>query len=100
MAQWQKNLPAMQEPQEMWVWSLSWEDPLEEDMATTPVFLSGEFNGERSLEGYSPWGYKALDMTEQLTFTFLKLMYRFSVISIKIPAAFLNNGQADYKSHM
>ena len=24
---------AMQEMQEMWVWSLSWEDPLEEEMA-------------------------------------------------------------------
>ena len=69
-------------------------------LGPTSVFLSGEFNGERSLEGYSLWGYKVLDMTEQLTFTFLKLMYRFSVISIKIPAAFLKNGQADYKSHM
>ena len=25
-----KNLPAVQEPQEMWVLSLGWEDPLEE----------------------------------------------------------------------
>ena len=25
---------------------------------TTPVFLSGEFHGQRSLEGYSPWGFK------------------------------------------
>ena len=31
MAQWVKNLPAMQE---MWVWSLGWEDPLEKEMAT------------------------------------------------------------------
>ena len=31
-----KNLPAMQET---WVQSLGWEDPLEEGMATTPVFL-------------------------------------------------------------
>ena len=29
-----KNLPATQEPLEMWVWSLGWEDPLEESMAT------------------------------------------------------------------
>ena len=29
-----KNLPAMQKPQEIWVWSLGQEDPLEEDMAT------------------------------------------------------------------
>ena len=29
-----KNLPAMQEMQEMWVQSLGQEDPLEEEMAT------------------------------------------------------------------
>ena len=29
-----KNLPAMQESQETWVWSLGWEDPLEECMTT------------------------------------------------------------------
>ena len=38
-------------------------------MATTPVFLSGEFHGQRSLVGYSPWGHKELDTTEQLTHT-------------------------------
>ena len=30
----------------------------------TPVFLPGEFHGQRSLVGYSPWGCKGLDMTE------------------------------------
>ena len=35
----------------------------------TPVFLPGEFHGQRSLEGYSPWGLKESDMTEQLTHT-------------------------------
>ena len=34
MAQQIRNLPAKQEAQEMWVQSLSGEDPLEEDMAT------------------------------------------------------------------
>ena len=29
-----KNSPAMQEMQETWVWSLGWEDSLEEEMAT------------------------------------------------------------------
>ena len=29
-----KNLPAMQESQTMWVWSLGWKDPLEDGMAT------------------------------------------------------------------
>ena len=30
-----------------------------------PGFLLGEFHGQRSLVGYSPWGHKELDMTEQ-----------------------------------
>ena len=32
----------------------------------TPVFLSGESHGQRSLVGYSPWGHKELDVIEQL----------------------------------
>ena len=33
----------------------------------TPVFLPGEFHGQKSLVGYSPCGHKELDMTEQLS---------------------------------
>ena len=33
----------------------------------TPVFLPGESHGEWSLVGYSPWGHKESDTTEQLT---------------------------------
>ena len=50
VAQMVKNLSAVQET---WVRALGQEDPLEEIMAT-PVFLPGEFHGQRSLEGYSP----------------------------------------------
>ena len=46
-----KNLPAMRETQ---VQSLGQEDPLEKEMAPTPVFLPGESHGWRSLMGYSP----------------------------------------------
>ena len=31
----------------------------------TPVFLPGKPHGQRSLAGYSPWGRKESDMTEQ-----------------------------------
>ena len=31
----------------------------------TPVFLPGESRGQRSLAGYSPWGHKESDTTEQ-----------------------------------
>ena len=34
---------------------------------STPVFLPGEFHGQRSLAGYSTWGHKESDTTEQLT---------------------------------
>ena len=33
---------------------------------TTPVFLSGESHAQRSLVGYSLWGHKESDRTEQL----------------------------------
>jgi len=32
----------------------------------TPVFLPGEFHGQRNLVGYSPWGRTGSDTTEQL----------------------------------
>ena len=51
-----KDPPAMQET---WVQSLGWEDPLEKGMVPTPVFWPGEFRGQRSLAGYSPWGHKS-----------------------------------------
>ena len=53
MAQQVKNLPAMQDTQEMGVRSLGREDPLEEDWQPTAVFLLGESHGQRSLVGYS-----------------------------------------------
>ena len=33
----------------------------------TPVFLPGESHGRRTLVGYSPWGHKESNMTEQLS---------------------------------
>ena len=37
MAQWVKNLPAVQETQEKWVGSLGGEDPLQREWQPTPV---------------------------------------------------------------
>ena len=51
-----KNPPATHESQ---VRSLGQENPLEKEMATTPVFLPGKFHGRRSLAGYSPRGHKS-----------------------------------------
>ena len=41
------------------IWRRKWQP--------TPVFLPGEFHGQRSLVGYSPGGPKESDKTEQLT---------------------------------
>ena len=54
-----KSLPAMQEIQETQVRSLGWEDPLEEQMQPTQVFLPEKSHGQRSL-----LGCKELDTTE------------------------------------
>ena len=67
VAQMVMHLSATQETQ---VQSLGGEDPLEKEMAATPVFLPGKSHGQRSLMGYSLWGSKELDTTERLHFHF------------------------------
>ena len=56
------NPPAMWET---WVRSLSWEDPLEEGMATHSSILAWRIPMDRG--SYSSWGRKELDTTEQLS---------------------------------
>ena len=51
VAQMVKNLPVIQDT---WVQHLGWEDPLEKGMATYSSVLAGEFQGQKSLAGYSP----------------------------------------------
>ena len=46
-----------------WVRKIPWRRPQQ----LTPISLPGEFHGQRSLAGYSPWGCKELEMTEELT---------------------------------
>ena len=46
-----------------WVRKTSWRRKYQ----PTPVFLPAESHGWRSLAGYSSWGHKESDMTEQLT---------------------------------
>ena len=49
-----KNLPVMEEPWEMWVQSLVWKDPLEEDMATHSSTLAWRIPWTEEPGGYSP----------------------------------------------
>ena len=76
LAQMVKNLPAVQEtrlpfPSRKIPWRREW--------LLTPVFLPGEFHGQGSLEGYSPWSCKESDTAEQLT---LLLTYYFTLFDV------------------
>ena len=66
VAQSVNNLPAVQETQ---VRSLSWEDPLEKEMATHSSILAWKISWTEELVGCSPWGRKELGMTKRLTLT-------------------------------
>ena len=56
-----KILPAMWET---WVDPQVKKIPWRRKWQPTPVFLPGEFHGQRSLVGCSPWGCKELDTAE------------------------------------
>ena len=44
----------------LWVGKVPWR----RKWLPTPIFLPGEFHGQKSLVGYSPWCHKELDTTE------------------------------------
>ena len=60
--------------------------PCRSKWQSIPVFLPGEFHGQRSLVGYSPWGCKELDRTEWLTLSLLTLC---CIYYLSLPHAFL-----------
>ena len=53
----------------MWIQSLGPEDPLEMEMATHSSILAWRIQWTEKPGGYSPWGCKESDTTEQLTHT-------------------------------
>ena len=64
MTQVVKNLPTIQEMQEMWVRSLGWEDPLEEEMATDFSILAWKIPSTEEPGRLQSIGHKQSDMTE------------------------------------
>ena len=66
MAQTVKNLPVMQET---WIGSLGHKDPLEKEMATHSGILAWRIPWAEEPGGYSLWGCKESDVTEQLAHT-------------------------------
>ena len=67
-----KNLLAMWET---WVQSLGWENPWRRERLPTLAFWPGEFHEQRSLAGYSSWGHKESDTTEQPSLSLVSLQY-------------------------
>ena len=64
VAQMVKNLPAMQDTSfNPWVRKIPWR----REWQPTRALLPGKSHGQRSLEGYSPWGHQESETTEQLT---------------------------------
>ena len=51
-----------------WVGKIPWR----RERLPTPVILPGEFHGQRSLVGYSPWGCKESDTTELINIQLLR----------------------------
>ena len=59
---WKGNLICFKQFLFLSSWRRKWQ--------STPVLLPGKSHGRRSLVGYSPWGHKESDTTEQLHFHF------------------------------
>ena len=57
----------MQETQKTQVRSMGREDTLEEEMQPFPVFLPGEFHGQKNLVSYSSKDHKESDTIQQLS---------------------------------
>ena len=67
-----KNPPAMQRPGfDPWVRKIPWR----REWQPTLVLLPGEFHGQRTLTGYTPWGQRIRHNWEMNTFTNLMWLY-------------------------
>ena len=52
--------------QDMWAQFLGQEESPDKKITTNSSILAGKSHGQRSLAGYSPWGHKESDTTQQL----------------------------------
>ena len=68
-----KDCPAMQD---LWVRKIPWRRKRQ----PTPVILPGEFHGQRSQAGYSPWGCKESGMTEKLSLSLTTILWCFNAL--------------------
>ena len=70
-----------------WVRKIPWR----REWQPTPVFLPGEFHGQRNLVGYSPWGHKEWDETEQAQLLLCIYMYVFFLLWVLISGILVYN---------
>ena len=85
--------------QETQVWALCQADPLEKWIATHPTFLPGEFHGQRSLVGYSPWrhrvGHNWVTNTYTLYWYTLKVMQENIIILLEKALCILQHSEGE-----
>ena len=81
VAQTVKRLSTVRETR---VRARGWEDPWRRKWQSTPVLLPGKSHGQRSLVGYSPWGRKESDTTEQLHFTHFNHVHFFLLFEVQL----------------
>ena len=70
-----------------WVWKIPWRRVWQPTSVlffffSTPVFLTGEFHGQRSLAGYSLWGHKESDTTEHPWMVLLSVLVAESCLTL------------------
>ena len=94
-----ENPPTMQET---WVWSLVQEDsPWNRKWQPDPVFLPREFQGQRSLAGYSAWGRRVRHDWAINTHTHHTHTYSLIINNTEIsPVPFIRFSQWEYHERL
>ena len=67
-AQWSRIRQSMQETQETWIQSLSWEDPLEEEMATHSSILTWRIPWTEEPGGLKSMGWQRVRQDRACTY--------------------------------
>ena len=89
VAQLIKNLPAMQETQEMWVQLLDQEDPLEEEVAPYTSILAWKISWTEEPGGLQSKGVAKSNMTERLNPRASHLFQFKNLSNVRLDAPFL-----------
>ena len=67
LPRWLSNKESACAMKTTWIWSLGWEDPLEEGTASHSSILAWRIPRTEVPGGLNPWGHKESDMTEDMT---------------------------------